>query len=427
LSPDYLLSPHRLQNQLQADLEELKTRADLSEHWQIFNQIEALSIGYVINAFHQLGWTFTLGDRFTTIEISRQLDIISQYQRLLGRLLEMLAEEGILRGGTSWEVIKLPLAQNFQAPLQTLITQHPEFQAELTMLKRCGEKLAEVLQGKCDPLHELLFPEGDLTTAAELYQDTLGSQVMNTLVQKTMTTALAHLPPNRKLRILEIGAGTGGTTSYILPHLSPQQTDYVLTDLSTLFLRTAKEKFRDYPFIQYQLLDIEQPPETQKLHQYDLILVANVLHATQDLRQSVQHVQQLLKPGGMLVLLENTERLRFVDLIFGLTEGWWRFTDSDLRPAHPLISTAQWQTLLEDNGFQKTATLSASQEEGGLLSKQAVIIAQTANSQIALANPIEPTVAHWLIFADGQGIAQALQTRLQARGDDCTLVRLINS
>jgi microcystin synthetase protein McyG len=422
LSPDYLLSPHRLQNQLQADLEELKTRADLSEHWQIFNQIEALSIGYVINAFHQLGWTFTLGDRFTTIEISRQLDIISQYQRLLGRLLEMLAEEGILRGGTSWEVIKLPLAQNFQAPLQTLITQHPEFQAELTMLKRCGEKLAEVLQGKCDPLHELLFPEGDLTTAAELYQDTLGSQVMNTLVQKTMTTALAHLPPNRKLRILEIGAGTGGTTSYILPHLSPQQTDYVLTDLSTLFLRTAKEKFRDYPFIQYQLLDIEQPPETQKLHQYDLILVANVLHATQDLRQSVQHVQQLLKPGGMLVLLENTERLRFVDLIFGLTEGWWRFTDSDLRPAHPLISTAQWQTLLEDNGFQQTATLSASQEEGGLLSKQAVIIAQTANSQIALANPIEPTVAHWLIFADRQGIAQALQTRLQARGDDCTLV-----
>jgi malonyl CoA-acyl carrier protein transacylase len=419
LLPDYLHTPQSIHNKLQPYLEELKTRQDLTDYWQVINQLETLSISYVVNAFHKMGWIFTQDQLFLTVDLTTRLGIVNQHQRLLGRLLEMLAEEGILRLlAHQWEVVKVPEHKEPQIQLQSLKTQYPVLETELTMLGRCGEKLAEVLQGKCDPLHELLFPDGNLTTAAKLYQDSFNSQVMNTLVQKTITAALAHLPQDRRLRILEIGAGTGGTTAYILPHLPSQQTDYTFTDLSLLFLNQAKEKFRNYPFIEYQLLDIEQPPDTQKFryHRYDLILSANVLHATKDLQQTVQHVQQLLMPGGMLVLLENTKRLRFIDLIFGLTEGWWRFTDLHLRPNHPLISTVQWQTLLEENGFQKTAILSTSPKEGGILSKPAVIIAQTAKTQL------EQTFAHWLIFADEYGIAQKLRTLLQSRGDACTLV-----
>src|SRR5690606_8618345 len=117
---------------------------------------------------------------------------------------------------------------------------------------------------------------------------------------------VTSLPADRPLRILEIGAGTGGTTAYLLPHLPPTRTEYVFTDLSPLFLEKAQEKFQDYPFVGYQLLDIEQDPEAQGFasHHYDIVVAANVLHATADLRHTLAHGKQLLAPNGLLVLLE---------------------------------------------------------------------------------------------------------------------------
>ena len=44
----------------------------------------------------------------------------------------------------------------------------------------------------------------------------------------------------------------------------------------------AEQRFGAYPFVRYQLLDIERDPLEQGfgLHQFDVILAANVLHAT---------------------------------------------------------------------------------------------------------------------------------------------------
>src|SRR4029453_14389319 len=224
------------------------------------------------------------GPRFSTAEIAARLDIRSQHQRLLNRLLEMLREEGVLQPVTEgWEVISVPEVHDPQPRIAALLAQCPAATAELTLLERCGSRLAQVLQGQCDPL-QLLFPEGDFTTASPLYQDSPAARNTNSLLQKAVLEALARLPRNRTLRILEIGAGTGGTTSLNLPALPPDQNEYVFTDISPLFLAQAQEKFAPYPFVRYQLLDIEQPPSAQDFHseQFDLILAANVLHATRD-------------------------------------------------------------------------------------------------------------------------------------------------
>jgi myxalamid-type polyketide synthase MxaB len=83
-----------------------------------------------------------------------------------------------------------------------------------------------------------------------------------------------------------------------------------------------------------------------------------VLHATADLAQSLQHLHELLAPGGQLILLELTAKQRWLDLTFGLTEGWWRFADTQLRPDYPLLSGEQWQALLQDQGFLQPLLLS---------------------------------------------------------------------
>jgi len=412
LLPDYLLTLSEISNRL---------KPQLKVYREVLTQLEALSVAYVLNAFQKMGWEFQLNQSFSIAKIAQQLGVVDQHQRLLGRLLEILAEEGILRQiGREWEVNQVPEIQSPHEPISTLLAQSPAAEAELSLLQRCGSKLAQVLRGECDP-QQLLYPHGDLTTIAKLYQDSPGAQMMNTLVQKAVLSELERLPQRRGVRVLEIGAGTGGTTSYILPILSNHQTEYVFTDLSPLFIAQAQEKFQDYSFVRYQILDIEQAPETQGfgLHQYDLVVAANVLHTTKELRQTLQHIHSLLASGGMLVLLEVTARLRWVDLSFGLTEGWWRFVDQDLRPSYPLLSASQWQELLLESGFKSVVTIPPVQESQGFVSQQTVIMAQAvqAKSEVATSES-----GSWLILADERGIGQQLGAQLQSKGEVCILV-----
>ena len=159
-------------------------------------------------------------------------------------------------------------------------------------------------------------------------------------------------------RVLELAPAPADHAS-VLSVLPSRQTDYVFTDVSPLFSTRGAQKFGQYPFVRYHTLDIERDPEAQGFasHLFDIVLAANVLHATTDLRQTMRHVKQLLAPGGMLVLLEGTAPERAVDLTFGLMEGWWKFSDRDLRPDHPLFSRQQWRALPEAEGFSDATAL----------------------------------------------------------------------
>ncbi|MDZ7963672.1 MAG: beta-ketoacyl synthase N-terminal-like domain-containing protein [Nostoc sp. DedSLP03] len=376
-----LYSPAEIKRLLVPQLVELTAQLSLKDYGEALSTLESLSILYVVAAFRQMGWNLQLGDRYSIPQLTK-LGVIEQHQKLALRLLEMLVEEGILqRIGNQWEVTRILELPTPEAQLDNLRSQYPQANAELTLLKRCGSHLAQVLQGETRPL-ELLFPQGDLTALTQLYQDSPGAKVMNALVQKAISTAIS----SDTVSILEIGAGTGGTTAYLLPHLPADRTEYVFTDLGTWFTAKAQEKFRDYPFIRYQSLDIEQDPQSQGFtnHQYNIIVAANVLHATEDLQQTLRHVRSLLASGGLLVLLEGTSPRRWLDLVFGLTPGWWKFSDYELRPFYPLLAVTDWLELLSDCGFQEAVHLAPDCEAIGDSFQQVVILAQS----ISTDNPV---------------------------------------
>ena len=62
---------------------------------------------------------------------------------------------------------------------------------------------------------------------------------------------------------------------------------------------------------------------------------------------ALRRSRRSLKPGGVLVLLEITRRPMWLDVVFGLTDGWWQFQDRDVRPVHPLLDGAPWEALLK--------------------------------------------------------------------------------
>ncbi|HLV34897.1 MAG TPA: type I polyketide synthase [Spirillospora sp.] len=389
-----------------------QTFADLSA------ALDQESLHYVIAALRELGWTMTSGDHITIDELASRLGIIPRYRPLLQHLLTVLVAEGFLVASPEgdFEVVQTPDSVDSGGSADALAAQFADYAPMLDLLGRCGPALAGVLRGEIDPLH-LLFPNGSLAETEALYQEIPTAVLYNGIVRQTVAAITAGSVG--RLRVLEIGAGTGGTTAALLPELPAERTDYVFTDVSPLFLERAREKFSRYPFVRYELLDIEQEPDAQGFagQQFDVIVAANVLHATENLTQTLAHVRHLLAPGGRLILMEGTRPQRWVDLTFGLTEGWWRFHDFSLRPSYPLLTRSAWKNLLQEQGFDQVVMLPEVAGDSPL-EGQAIIIAGGLT-----AEPSSVEAGNWLIFADADGVGEALAADLAARGAACLLVR----
>lgn len=373
--------------------------------------LEQSAVDYILLALQNLGWQPEPGQQFTTAALAERLGIAPRHHDLLQRFLAILAEENAIKAqGEGWQVIRIPAPADPSPRLADLLEKHPAAQAEARLTQRCGESLAQALTGTADPL-QLLFPNGDISDAEQLYQISLTARAYNGLLTDLVASAAAQISTGRKLRILEVGAGTGGTTALLLPKLPPANTDYLFTDISPLFLARAKEKFAAYPFVRFGQLDVEKPLAEQgwNTEQFDLIVASNVIHATADLQFSLTNLRSVLAPGGLLVMLEVTAPQRWIDLTFGLTDGWWRFTDRSLRPDYPLLTRAQWLDLFRNCGFSDAAAFPGKD----CPVEQAVFVAQNAEHA---AKP-----GKWIIFDTGQ-IGTALGEKLRASGKDYLLV-----
>ena len=124
------------------------------------------------------------------------------------------------------------------------------------------------------------------------------------------------------------------------------------TDVSPFFLSRAESRFAHRPDVTFSLLDIEKVADgTPPSEQFDVVIAANVIHGMADLRTTLRNVKRLLTPDGLLLLLELTAAEPWTDLVFGLFQGWWKFSDVDLRPTHAVLDRAQWLALLAEIGL----------------------------------------------------------------------------
>ncbi|HWL69852.1 MAG TPA: SDR family NAD(P)-dependent oxidoreductase, partial [Geminicoccus sp.] len=306
-------------------------------------------------------------------EHGRRLDALAA--RYAREAVEAVAEPAVVAR-------HLPLYRQLQVlAAHAEAAEPPADGPELDLLHRCGQALPAILQGQADPL-AVLFADGG---PAAIYQDAPAYRAGNALVALAARFA-AH--PAGRLRVLEIGAGTGGTTAAILEALGPERIDYWFTDVSRSFLEQATSRF---PGMEARLLDIERPLAGQDIPegQFDLVVAANVLHATADLRQALRHAASALRPGGSLVLLESTTQGGWIDLVFGLTEGWWRFADHDLRHTYPLLTEAAWTSLLAEEGFDVLPLPGPH----GVLPGQTVLLASRHQPVRIVADPGQGSIA----------------------------------
>ena len=397
----------------------------LEEYAVMGRDLDLACAAYAERAIRQLGWDLSPGASRTADDIAAGLGIVPRHRRLFGNLLDVLREEGLVeRRGEEWAGTGKSPGPDPDGIVEALRGRHPRMIPQVELTAKCGRRLAAVLRGEEDPLH-LLFEGGSFEATEALYRDSPSARAFNALVREAVSELVEKSLPGGTIRVLEIGAGTGGTSSAVLPVLPPGRTEYFFTDISNAFLVRAREKFSDFPFLRYQLLDIERDPQAQGFPPggFHLVLAANVLHATADIRETLRHARSLLAPGGSLLLLEGTRTERWVDLTFGLTEGWWRFTDLDLRPAGPVLSAEAWRRVLGETGF-RTAIVPAEGEKSLGGQPLAVIVADVPTKE---ARPPELPAAgeksrRWIVLADRGGTGEDVAGVLRRRGASCVLV-----
>ncbi|MFO0842623.1 MAG: beta-ketoacyl synthase N-terminal-like domain-containing protein [Gemmataceae bacterium] len=369
----------RLPTLVQGAVDAAWSEHPLADAVRLRPEFDRLAGLYIATTLSRLGWRPLPGERLTLTELAGRLGVVPHKGRLLRRLAQLAAEDGWLElSGDDVTVRALPPADDAYRTHIDLRERFPDFEVELRLAHHCARHLGDVLQGKVDPL-QILFDGEAAQLTAEIYSRAPVARFYNALLTRAVTGLLRSLPAGRPVRVLEVGAGTGGTTQALLPTLPAGRTEYAFTDVSSLFLARARDRFARYDALDFRTLDLEADPAPQGFAdgQFDLVVASNVLHATADLRLAVKNAARLLTPGGVMVLLEGTGPRRLLDLIFGLTEGWWKFLDDGVRPDYPLIAPAAWRRLLLEEGFD---TIVALPENDGRLPDpdQVVLLARRA-------------------------------------------------
>ncbi|KAF2198499.1 putative polyketide synthase [Delitschia confertaspora ATCC 74209] len=310
-----------------------------------------LCIIYIINAFEELGYPIRSaapGQQLERVHLPKHqkfIDLI--YNQLLKDEARLIEINGSV-------VTRTAVAAPTQSPetlLEVLVRDEPVHAAEHQLMGLIGPKFADCLTGKLDCLQIMFGTPTGREIVTRMYAKSPITGIWIQQLEHFLELLVEKRPRDgQPLCILEMGAGTGGTTSRLVPMLARLGVPikYTMTDISGGLVAAARKRFKTYPFMKFEVLNIETEPAAKLLESQHIILATNCVHATRDLSISLKNIHQILRPDGFLMLLEMTEQVPWVDFIFGLVEGWWLFEDDR---DYVLQPPQHWEKKLYAAGF----------------------------------------------------------------------------
>ncbi|MUL39086.1 type I polyketide synthase [Gloeocapsopsis dulcis] len=321
--------------------------------------LDRLCIAYINLALTNLGAFSNPSKRYSLEELLNQCQIIPPYRELLCRWLEILVEQGQLKQEQGLFTNFLPISTNFVNELLVKVRAiWADTLQQIDLLQLYGENMVALLTGKKEPLE---FHVSTLLKSGEFsVQQLPENKYYNSIMRVCLEEVLKSLPHQVNLRILEIGAGTGTGTAELLPILSSEKVNYTFTDVGGFFLNAAKNKFSDYPFVEYKLLDIERSPQEQGYtrHSFDVIVAFQVLHVARNIGETLDHIRSLLAPGGLLLFWETTQPRMEFEFIDALLMNPIEDSSGDRNMCNPFLSQEQWQAELKSHGFVQVTAFS---------------------------------------------------------------------
>jgi acyl carrier protein len=334
--------------QSQAVLDKSSRRLGFWNYWvDVAPREDELLLAFIYEAFMKLGVDLR---KVQKGEVVPQVPYVPERTKVFRRYLEILERLHIVtRKGH--EILRA----NGQIPDRTsgeihqrFVKDYPQYACEANLMAITGLKLAECLNGKVDPM-SLLF--GNQVGQAALEDFYTNAPMFATLTEQ-LVAFIEHVMPNSsdtRIRIMEVGAGFGGTTKRLAEvlHELPVSVEYTFSDVSYTLVKNARSKFARYSWMNFQVFNLENDVSDTLREKYDIVLGTNCVHATADKVATINRMRQLLKPGGFILLSEITKVIDWYDIVFGLLDGWWMAKDG----SYALQPADNWMRCFEAAGF----------------------------------------------------------------------------
>jgi len=328
--------------------------AQLAALWTAMNEASPFVMATTL---WELGW-FRHSDELITVDaVAAATCSTAKYRPLMAQWLASLEQVGILRrvpGSPerfiSCRVDVAALRDRVDRAVAA-VDISTDYSGFIDYFKTCVAHQTELLTGSANA-HKLLFPAGTSRLVDGLYRFNPASTTQNGIVAAIVASARHRFGDG--LRILEVGAGTGATTSAILADVTSFNFEYRYTDVSRFFLRRAARQFGDgLPGLTYGTLDIDQPPEAQgfQRNSFDIIIAVNAVHAAKHIGRALNHLNRLMSDGGVMIANETTTNTSLQMITFGHFEGVCHFEDDRRQSNLPFLSCSQWQAALRSAGF----------------------------------------------------------------------------
>lgn len=313
-------------------------------------ELDRLSAAYMHLALHRLGAAELLREPCDEEALMERCAVLSHYRQLVSEWLDALVRAGRLARTPVGALVET--ASCSEAEVAILLGEARAApavpRAAVELVQRCGESLTSVLRGELDPLTlflPILEPTDDGLVGTE-YARILGCAVEALVAQR---------PASPPLRVLEVGGGTGIATREVVPRLPADRAGYTFTDAGLSFVAKARRQYARQPLVHCEVLDIEDSLSAQGFseHAYDLVVAANVLHATGEIHRSLAQVRSLLAPQGLLLMAEITRPSLDFAVTYGLLMN--PVSDTERSAGDPFLSADEWREALVTAGFAEVA------------------------------------------------------------------------
>ncbi|MBB1257455.1 non-ribosomal peptide synthetase [Streptomyces alkaliterrae] len=367
---DHAVDP-TLRPEVLAAADEVRDGVDVAKVVEFAAVLDDAALRRMVDVLRREGVWPDTATRHSTSEIMRLAGVAPKHERLVRRWLAACVENGYLdraEDGTFGcpRLVSPEDVEQAWAEVDRLLPEANDRPELVDYFKLAAAHLPELMRDERDPLR-MLFPEGDLSIHEAAYMEGFLSRYLNRLATSTVLGVARRNASGRPLRVLEVGAGVGGTSVDTIPALDGENVRYTFSDVSQFFLNKAGERFADRPWVDYALFDFNEPFREQGVrpNSVDVILCGNVMHYAKDARAVLRRMREALVPGGWLVFIETTrdnyQILTSMEFLFDATAG--DFQDVRHGRDQTFIGRRQWCDLLSEAGAELELCVPAPEDE----------------------------------------------------------------
>ncbi|CAF1493623.1 unnamed protein product [Adineta ricciae] len=245
-----------------------------------------------------------------------------------------------------------------------IIKQFPLIKPLISLIFSCGTNLANIVTGRLEAA-DVIFNEAHRSKFEQFcsfMSESYTKQVFTALVKQIQKKLAMNNNVQNVLTVLEIGAGNGAATLIALDVLleftnsTGTIIEYTLTDISAEVLNDARKiltsyitqrNTKDLLRLTYEVYDINKSPEHYQFESFNIIFASHVIHIAENIAQTLSNLRQLLTSNGLMIVLESTHSILYLNMIYGLLSQSWNTSldkKSRLNSSPSMLKIEEWQS-----------------------------------------------------------------------------------